>query len=386
MQNRIRYGNISECESRVILPFALSGKTTEDVRPQDARKYFPKRHPWHDGLKYILLSVLPLRTPDTTLRRVHDKIVKYLHYVNQANPERLSADMRGFTEEVWPVLSDAMKYNRGMATLMDEYGWRSRFLARAVTVGAQAVLLELFHSGRTRSISGEFEYIPYEDAMIEMIIWEPISLCMYERRLLSQEQVMTECEKLRPGEKLRMASFGAGLLPVLRADDFPQDLPLEIVAIDMDDRNLENLKLVFDKPIGDYGVDYRVMNVVNYCNDPINSNSKSLVEAMGMLSYYRWRGETKRMVETFLKVVEPGGKLLCDLQLMNKHLVRCALSMGWKSKLVPELSWWLAALRMTTICRQLGVEVEFRRSRYLKHAAGINMIIYKPKPVSHREV
>ncbi len=370
------------CKSRIELPDQLIGKTTQDVHPRDAMKFFPKRRIWADGWKYVLLSFIPI-VPKALLQRIREKIELYLRYADADNPERLQADMKVLRKEVWPTLEKAMSHNLGMALLMLEYGYRSRFLARAVTVGAQAVLLELFHSGRTKSISGEFEYIPYEDAMIEMIVWEPISLCMRERVELVQDGIKEVCNEC--DHTVEALSCGAGLLPHLRTNDFPQDLALHMTAVDMDERNLENLKLVFDKPISCYyNTAYLMKDIVDYCNDPANANSKEVVDAMGVLSYYRWGGKTKEMIATLLKAVKPGCKLYADVQLMNIHLLRCATGMGWKSNLFPDWTWWTAQIRIRSICHSLGVKVRFVRSRYLTHAAGINFVITKPKRVSHR--
>lgn len=374
-----------------VLPKFLIGKTTQDVHPRDAMKFFPKRRAWSDGWRYVLLSVssevFHVRTSEHFLDEIKAKIVRYLHEVSPQDPQRLEKDLNGFEEEVWPVLRETMRCNYGMAKMVYDYAYRSRFLPRAILVGAQAVLLELFHSGRTRSISGEFEYIPYDDAMIEMIVWEPISLVMRERTEFSQANLLRAYQdyRIKYRGSFDVLSCGAGLLPLLRTNGFVPPPDLRITAIDMDVRNLENLKLVFDKPIAEYGVNYLTMDFVDYCNDPKNAGKHPMVEALGVLSYYHRPGETKQTIQTLLRVVAPGGILVCDRQLIEPHLLRCAYSMGWKSNLLPDLCALFAIMRMRWVCRQLGVRIEYKRSRYLKHPAGINFVLYKPTMHSHRK-
>ncbi len=375
-----------------VLPECLKGKTTKDVHPRDAMKYFPKRRAWCDAWRYILLSLasekLGCRTPEYLIDQVRSKILAYLNEVNKDDPQRLKRDLKGFENEVWPELSETMRGNYGMAQMVNDYAYRSRFLPRAILVGAQAVLLELFHSGRTKSVSGDFEYIPYDDAMIEMIVWEPISLVMYERNKFSQQHLLKAYQKFKADGSegdLEVLFCGAGLLPQLRTNGFPAaQMSLKITAIDMDKRNLTNLKLVYDKDIEEYGVQYLFMDARDYCNDPKNANKYPFVEALGMLSYYRWGGQTEALLRDFLKAVAPGGRLSCDLQLMEPHLLRCAYSMGWKSNLFPDWCAWTAIRRMKKICRKLGVKMKYSRSEYLRHAAGINFVLYKPAMVSHR--
>ncbi len=372
----------------------LAGLTTANCRPASmmfGHGFYPRR-PWHDMWQYTLLGLLSqklhLKTPDYLIFKVRRQIEGFLKEVNKDNPEQLNKDLKGF-KKVWEDLEPACRQNLGMVKLLLDGDYRSRFLPKGITVGAHAILLEIFHSGCTFSVSGEFEPIPYQDMMALMTIWEPIGLCMQERVIYTQSAILRNIEqfkKFHPGETFRIIIYGAGLLPEFRTNGFSiEGVNVEIVALDMEEDNLKYLSLVYDKPISELGATYKIIDFRDFCSDPTNFGYFHLGIGMGVLSYYTQ--EMQNIISMLMRTLKPDGELICDLQLLCAGLGKNAYAQGWKSNLSPELTANRAIKKMTAIANSLKLKMSYKESDYKDYTgvAGINFTLQKTEqPYGHR--
>ncbi len=373
----------------------LSGLNTANCHPTTMmfdHGFYP-RQPWHDLMQYVLLGViskkLRIKTPWSYVYQVKNKIQDYLREVNEGNEEQLAKDLNGF-DKVWKDLKPACRKNLGMTKLMLDGDYRSRFLPKGITVGAHAILLEIFHSGKTISVSGEFEPIPYQDKMILMTIWEPIRLCMYERVIYTQQAILRKMAELRkkdPEATLKIVIFGAGLLPEFRTNDFQiEGLKIKVTAIDMEKDNLEYLKLVYSQDIKTLGINYKCVDMRDFCDNPKNARQYHLGIAMGVLSYYKKNMQS--MVERLMRTLKANGELICDLQLVCAGLAKNAYGQGWESNLSPELTAGIATKKMRRIAEKLDLELSVKESDYKQYTgvAGINFTLKKTESDSgHRQ-
>lgn len=349
--------------------------TTADISPAEVRKrgQYYIITPWQDVWQFVIPSlgskVLGLKTPWRTVDKVYVKLKEYLRQVD--TPEKFKKDMTGVDHD-WPSVREILRKNWGMTRMMLDHGCQSRFLYKVIQTGAQAILLEVFH-GRFISVAGDLEYIPYSDSIYRYIVPESIAVNVTTRTSDAQKLIAD----LPPKQNIMMC--GAGLLPELRVNGFDGcALDHEILAVDLDERNLKNLNLVFDKPLSQYRVKYEIADIVDVCNDPANAGKFALVIAQGVMSYYRKNGRTAEMLKTMLKPVQKGGALFFDLQMLRADLLRCATSLSWESDLAPDPKVKAAVDRISKIVDMYDdLSLSWRVVYYRKKPASIHFLITK---------
>lgn len=350
--------------------------TTKDISPEEVRKrgHYPVIPPWQDVWQFVIPSlgskVLGLKTPWTMVDKVYERQKEYLNRVD--TPEQYKKDMMGVDHD-WPAVREILRKNWGMTRMMLDHGCRSRFLYKVIQTGAQAILLEVFQ-GRFISVAGDLEYIPYRDSIYRYIVPESIAVNVTTRTRDVQKLIAD----LPPKQKILVC--GAGLLPELRVNDFDvRALGHEILAVDLDERNLKNLNLVFDRPLPEYGVDYQKADLVDICNDPRNAEQFALVYAQGVMSYYRKNGRTDEMLKTMLKPVRKGGGLLFfDLQIFRPDLLRCSTTLSWESDLGPDLNAKTAVERISKIVDMYdNLSMSWRVVYYRNKAVSVHFWITK---------
>lgn len=329
--------------------------TTKDLPPCDFRKKYGdlasqlQLSAYQDSWQFILPSlaskVLRYKTPWSQVQRVRDQLLFFLETADAGNPDRLEKDVAG-VEADWLWVREKLRHNAGMTRMMLDHGCKSRYLYKVIQQGAQAILLEVFH-GRFLSVAGELEYYPYADPLARYTVNESIAVNIQERTQYAQRAL----KSLAPGGKVLMCA--AGLCPEVRLYDYPvQELNHEILAVDVDERNLKNLDLVFDRPLKEYGVEYKLADLWDVCADPHNAEQFDCVLVQGFFSYCRRSNQTEVLLETVLRPLKVGGKLVFDIQLMRKDLVRCATSLGWESDLAPDWNAGAAVMRISNIVQK----------------------------------
>lgn len=355
--------------------------TTRDLSPYDFRKKYGDQasqlrlSAYQDSWQFILPSlaskVLRYKTPWSQVLRVRDQLLFFLEMANAGNPDRLAKDVAG-VEADWSLVREKLRYNAGMTRMMLDHGCKSRYLYKVIQQGAQAILLEVFH-GRFLSVSGELEYYPYNDPLARYTVNESIAVNIQERTRYAQR----ELKRLAPGGKVLMCA--AGLCPEVRLYGYPvKELRHEILAIDVDERNLRNLDLVFDRPLSEYGVEYKLADLWDICADPHNAEQFDCVLVQGFFSYCRRSNQTEALLEAVLQPLKVGGKLVFDIQLMRKDLVRCATSLGWESDLAPDLNAGAAVMRICDIVKKkLGHDGFYALPMYYGSPAAVLFTVTK---------
>ena len=137
-------------------------------------------------------------------------------------------------------------------------------------------------------------------------------------------------------------------------------LQQQVVAVDEDEEVFKNLELVYGRDPSELGITYLKDRDENVCADLAHYRRYDAVLMQGLLSYYHDVGSNRRTVELLrglTKTLRPGGIIICDLQVFEPTLVRCALSMGWESDLLPDWTTESAIRRMEKACRKVGLEV-----------------------------
>lgn len=350
--------------------------TTAQLSPERAMEdygFHPKKV-WRDSLRFILSTAVSkiFKTPWRKVNLVYQRLHEYLLEVD-IDPGQLKRDVAGL-DAGWSTMRKMLRNNRGMTKLMLDHGCRSKIIYPYILAGSQAVSLEVFN-GKAFDLAGDFVDIPYDDMAIFYAIHEPIGVDIRER-IAFERKWIGESLKNSSGD-IEILSCGAGLCSFLR---IPNRLPIrkknnsksgkiKVTAIDLDERNLENLKLVFPsiRRINDetvtiprYNTTYTIADISETCELAENAKKFKIVNIQGVLSYYRFGGKTRQMLATLMKAMADDGMILCDLQVFEISLIRCALCMGWVSDLFPDWSAKSAIRRMQKICNSLGLTMEYQ--------------------------
>lgn len=346
--------------------------TAQHLSPEEAMMGygFRPKEVWRDSLRFILPSLLSkvfrLKTPRGKVDEVYWRLHEYLLEVD-ADAEQLAKDVAGL-DAGWKQMRRMLRQNRGMTKLMLDHGCRSKIIYPYILGGAQAVNLEVFN-GRAFDLSGNFVDIPYSDRAIMYAVWEPIGVDIRERIMFEQNNLNSLARLAQnAGREMKVLTCGAGLCSFLRMYGFRVPKNCQIMAVDLDERNLDNLKLVFDDVrltengcvLPDYNVKYELASIEDVCYRSENRACFDLVNLQGVASYYRFGGKTKRLISDLLRVLRNDGVILLDLQVFEVSLLRCSLCMGWTSTLFPDWTVKSAVKRMQKICNQLNLEMEYQ--------------------------
>ena len=182
-------------------------------------------------------------------------------------------------------------------------------------------------------------------------------------------QLIPELEQyvVTPSKKklARVVTLGAGLLVELRKFGFTlaQIQSLDIVACDMDESLLVELDTVFQHdfgvPFAESGIDYRFCTIEEVLADEKLRKTTGVLLIDGVLSYCRDKQHMLEYVAGAARLVEPGGCILCDWQVMEVSLIRCALVQCWVSSMKPELTAGRAVRKAKWIARKLNMQIEY---------------------------
>lgn len=338
-----------------------------DLTPEEAMDGcgFKQKSMYWDAWRYIwpalVSKVLRLRTPWRDVDRIYEMIMVHCATVAKSTAEFI-LDLHGL-ESKWPEMEKALRKNRGMARLMLDHGWDSRIIMPYILAGAQAISLDVFY-GRAFDLQGRFVELPPGDMAMYYSVWEPIGVFIRERVKWAQEELM------RPD--LTVAFCGAGLMPELRLFDYKMaDWKPHVLACDMDERVLDGLPLVFDQPVEQMDIDYRIESIKAMTNRPENHEVADVTLAQGIPSYYRSDKATMDLFSDLVKITKPGGKILFDLQVFELTLVRCALGMGWESDLTPDWTPKTAIKRIQKVCERLNLDLEYKVDSRNRHPVGV---------------
>lgn len=170
-------------------------------------------------------------------------------------------------------------------------------------------------------LAGNYCRIPENDPAMRQCIQESIWRGVIWRTLLHQYY------GLLVGSEAKIVEACGGLLQVLRRCGYlEENLRQKFIVFDTNLQIKDALPLVFEKPIAEYGVDYRFVDFFEGLKDPALCGTQSLVRIQGGVSYFADR------LDELLTLARPalmsGGYCVFDRQLEDINLLKCRDVLG----------------------------------------------------------
>lgn len=350
-----------------------------DGEPMEAAmsdyEQYPPMRVWGDSLKYILATVsgriFSWRKPTKEqIGQIHRELIGYA-YSHCPTGEELEADIAGI-EKLWSELEKKLSDNAGLVQYMNDWGSCSRSFAQfPATLVPRAIALESAF-GTNYDNAGRYHKLLPGCISTRCAAVEPEFVELRRRAHFANatiRQLIPELEQyvVTPSKKklARVVTLGAGLLVELRKFGFTlaQIQSLDIVACDMDESLLVELDTVFQHdfgvPFAESGIDYRFCTIEEVLADEKLRKTARVLLIDGVLSYCRDKQHMLEYVAGAARLVEPGGCILCDWQVMEVSLIRCALVQCWVSSMKPELTAGRAVRKAKWIARKLNMQIEY---------------------------
>lgn len=337
---------------------------------------YPPMRVWGDSLKYIFATVLGrifpwCRPKEEQLDQVYNDLLASACEMCPTAEER-ERDIAGI-KKLWPKLREKLENNAGLVKFMNDCGSRSRSFAQfPATLVPRAIALEsafgtnydnagVYHKLLPGCISTRCGAVEPEFVELRRRAWFARGTIFHYVPELADYATEAAPKKLA-----RVITLGAGLLIEMRkfGMTLTQLQSLDIVACDMDDSLLSELDVVFmhdfGVPFKEAGIQYRSCRIEDVMADKTLWGTATVVLMDGVLSYCRDNQHMLEYVAGMMKLVKLGGCAICDLQVMEVSLVRCALVQCWESTMKPEWSAKAAVRKLRWICRKLGIGLEYK--------------------------
>ena len=342
---------------------------------QDYETY-PPMTVWNDSLKYVLATVggkiFPwCRPTEQQLERIYRELLGYA-CANCPTKEETEQDIKGIGK-LWPPLAAKLADNAGLVKFMNDHGVASRSFAQfPATLVPRAIALESAF-GTNYDNAGVYHKLLPGCISCRCGAVEPEFVELRRRAYFAKSTIFQMFPELvnyadHPAEKKlgRVITMGAGLLIEFRKFGWTlaQIQSLDIIACDMDKSLLKELDVVFMHDFGvsfaESGIDYRFCSIEELMADPELKGTARVCLLDGVLSYCRNKHQMLQYVAGARGFLEPGGCILCDWQVMEISLIRCALVQCWVSTMKPSLFAWMAVRIAKWIARKLGLEMEYQ--------------------------
>lgn len=312
------------------------------------------------AIQYIQLAKGGGVPTDEQVDLVRERVISFCTKVHGNNAEALQRDVAGI-DEIWPEMRERFKNSLSLTQMMLNYGADSRYFYEYLFLtgkGLCAVSLEAkdgyaipVSAGNLKGGGFAFEKVPKDDWFILICVEEP----SFVARRATDGVFQTI---LREADSIFEA--GAGLLPAYRNYGYPLGQPKQrIVACDSDPRMLDFLSLVFEKPLGEYGIQYVIGDLLEVMARPEYYGQFKVVRMTGILSYFPDPAERRQIMLLAQKLLKPGGVILTDDWVIGMSLVRSSLTTLWPldpedpHPLTPAKSVEDAIAGMDKICREL---------------------------------
>lgn len=364
---------------------------------RDYEKY-PPMAVWGDSLEYVLATVLGrffpwCRPSQRQLERIHRELLGYACQ-HCATMDELAREIKGI-EELWPKLRKKLENNAGLVKFMNDVGSCSRSFAQfPATLVPRAIALESAfgvnydNAGRYHTL--EPGCISCRCGAVEATFVELRRRAWFAKSLIFQLFPELANYVDHPSEKKlgTVITLGAGLLVEFRKFGFTlaQIQSLNIIACDMDETLLKELDTVFlhdfGVPFAESGIDYRFCRIEELFEDPMLWGKADLVLLDGVLSYCRNKQHMLEYVAGAVKLMKPTGFIMCDWQLMEISLIRCAVVQCWESTMKPELTPRFAIRKAKWIARKLGLEIDYQVDPRNPRPLGV-IVRYRRKPLNN---
>ena len=282
----------------------------------------PMRDPMWDAQMFVGLTMSQdKQTPPDLIPYVRHEIEATCAADSRDDELKFESYMKGL-DEIWPALEAKMRASYGLAEYMRTLACHSLFLPRYYA--------ELYHPmsmdapyGFARRIDGKYMRIPQSDVSYLLCAREPI-FGSTRMRTAAHQLVQEEL-----GEGILNVSLGAAMLPEqIRFGWQERGIKQRVIAYDNAPGVLECVQQVYaEKPLSEYGIDYRVDNFWNAFKDPDLIGKADLVGMEGGLSYYRDRSDD--LFDGIAGLLRSGGHFCGEVELKNIYTIRCGV-LGWK--------------------------------------------------------
>lgn len=357
----------------------IFGEEWAELAMHDCENY-PPMQVWGDSLKYVFLTILGkvpgFRPKEGDVNYVRRQLQMYSQIQVSRMEDLTSAEKASLTEKyrsgivrMWPKLKEILMRNKGLLELMLSGGGTQSltFAKFPVDLVPHARALESAW-GYNFDNAGVYRRLDLYDISARYSVVEPIFAELRRRTWIAQQaikEVLPQPGTTKPGEKVaRICTLGAGLLIEFRKYGMTlNDIKrLDVIACDAD-RTLKSdldtvLQFDYGASIEDTGIDYRFCDITDVLSDRSLWGTVDVVLMDGVLSYCRDEQAMTDYVAGMKKLLSKKGTIVCDLQVMDPSLIRCAFVHEWKSSMKPERSARKAIDKMKRICRNVGLEIE----------------------------
>lgn len=369
-----------------------SGKLPYELDEIDAAirdtKTYPEKGAWDYSIKYILMTLLS----SLVHHKISDPKIEDFYGQATAMCRRLAQDDAQYEayihglERMWPKLRQQLK-DPGFYHFVQDHGMDSAFILPYFSVlSPHAPALEA-SKGFSVDMAGVYRQIPKSDKQgYEICIQEPTLRSFGTRTWLAQEAILGAAldAKTNGLPKPNLFLAAAGMMPWFRRyhlqPEMLSDLFGRIVAYDSDPKMPEYLNMVFDRPVREYGIEYHFADLDNAFRSRELWGKFQVALATGIMSYYKSEKETAYMLGGLNQLLAPGGAIVFDLQVMEWSMIRCAVSLAWKSPLKPDLNPKSALKRIAREAKRQGLIVEYTEvDPYNTRPTLVNFWLRKPE-------
>lgn len=357
----------------------------------DTERY-PEQKVWSLSVKYVLITLF------SKLFRIQTQQAKVELFYYQA--ERLCRDLAGSDlqqrdaylkglKDMWPKLREQLK-DPGFYGFVCKYAMGSAFLLPYFAVlSPRAPALEAAH-GYSVDFGGAYRKIdPVNDSQTFQFVVGERTFRSFNFRALNHQTAMLNLSmdmQVSGLGKPNVFFAGGGMLPSVRYYGLhPEDLKKyfdQIVVYDKDPDMRKYLKMVFERPVNEYGIEYHFSGFEGAFADESLWSKFDVVDCTGVMSYCQNDGDIDRMLSCLSLLLKPGGMLLFDRQVMTPDMIRCAVTLAWKTEppLKPDLTVKRAIRRIEDAAKRCDLNVEnYFVDEYNKIPALVDFILRKPK-------
>lgn len=283
---------------------------------------FPRYDPFYDAQQYVMMTMQPdKQTPEALIPAVFKRLEMTAAAWSGTNEVQYKAYLDGI-EEIRPALTAKMQASYGLAEYLWAFGSHSLFLPRYYATLYHPLAMDAAFCKVVR-LDGEFMMVPIDDPAYILGASEPIF------RTVRSRTALHELLQAELGEDALVVALGAAMLPEQRHFGWQErGIKQRVIAYDNAPGTAECLKLVFpDKPLADYGIEYRFEDFHKAFEDPELQGKVDLVGMEGCLSYYK--DETVDILTKVANLLRPGGHFCGEVELKHIYTIRCGI-LGWQ--------------------------------------------------------
>lgn len=289
------------------------------------------------------------QTPPGLVEYVRHEIEATCAAASGEDERQFAAYMRGL-EQIWPALKAKMEASYGLAEYMRTLACHSTFLPHYYATLYHPLALEAAFAWAKR-LDGQFMRVPTSDPAYKLCAREPIF------RTTTWRAAKNQLVMLQLGSGAKLTSLGAGVLPECNHFGWQErGIKQDVIAYDTAAGVLECVKEIYTKPLGEYGIDYRVADFWDAFKDPAQLGARDLVLMSGGMSYYV--KQTDDLMQGIASILRPGGHFCGEVELMHIYTIRCGV-LGWvmDQQMLPDKDAESAIARVSVSAQKAGLKV-----------------------------